>query len=104
MKPVPDFDTGSPFPFQGCRGRYPYRGKKVMHMATRSRSRSRAHWYPDWVFSIREDITRRNMDLYDRQQEQITARCHEIAPGYRDLHPADQYKIWKQARHDLHIT
>jgi len=70
-----------------------------------SRSRSAApHYYPAWVYSVREDYTRRNMAIYDRQVEQISARCREINPDYSALHPAEQYKIWKQAREDLGIS
>jgi len=61
-------------------------------------------WYPSWVYSVREDFTRRNMALYDRQMEQVSARCREINPDYFALHPAEQYKIWKQAHVDLGIS
>ena len=76
--------------------------RKQLHRAkTRSRSGDHAHWYPDWVYNVREDITVRNMDLYDRQQEQTRARCQEINPDYYSLPWLDRWEIWKQARISL---
>lgn len=72
-----------------------------MSKPARSRARPRAHWYPAYVYHVREDITRANMDLYDRQQEQIRSRCDAIRPGWRDLVWPERWEVWKQARHDL---
>lgn len=71
-------------------------------MSKKARSHSRsAHWYPDWVYNVREDITRANMDLYDRQQAQIEARCLEINPNYHTLPWLDRMDVCTQARKDL---
>lgn len=76
--------------------------RKQLHRArTRARSASHAHWYPDWVYNVREDITVRNMDLYDRQQEDIRTRCLEINPEYYSLPWLDRMDIFTQARKDL---
>ena len=71
---------------------------------TRTRSCSHDHWYPSWVFSVREDVTRANMDLYDRQQAATRARCDEIRPGWRELPWLDRQSIWTQARKDLGLS
>lgn len=76
--------------------------RKQLHRAkTRARSGNHAHWYPDWVYNIREDITMRNMDLYDRQQENIRIRCLEINPEYYSLSWPDRMNVFTQARADL---
>lgn len=74
---------------------------------TRTRTRSarpRDHWYPDWVYHVREDITRANMDLYDRQQDAVRARCIEINPSYASLPWLDQMEVYTQARKDLGLS
>ena len=74
---------------------------------TRTRSRSarpRDHWYPDWVYHVREDITRANMDLYDRQQDAVRARCLEINPSYASLPWLDRQEVYTQARKDLGLS
>ena len=70
----------------------------------KARTRSHNHWYPDWVYNVREDITRRNMDLYDRQQEQTRARCMEINPEYNSLPWLERWEVWTQARKDLGLA
>lgn len=71
---------------------------------TRTRSRSYDHWYPSWVYVAREDLTRANMDMYDRQQEATRTRCFEIDPNWRDLSWLDRQAIWTQARKDLGLS
>jgi hypothetical protein len=71
---------------------------------TRTRSRSRDHWYPSWVYSAREDITRANMDRYDREMDATRARCLEINPEYRSLPWLDRQEVWTQARKDLGLS
>ena len=66
-----------------------------------SRSRSAVRRYPAWVFHAREDIIRRNMDLYDRQQAAIDARCYEIRPDYRSLSLPERFTIRKQAEKNV---
>lgn len=73
-------------------------------MSKRTRSRSAAHWYPDWVYHIREDITRANMELYDRQQEATRARCLGINPEYSSLPWLDRMDVYTQARKDLGLS
>ena len=71
----------------------------------RARSNSTyAHRYPDWVYHVREDITRRNMDLYDRQQEQIRERCLKINPEYHSLPWLDRMEVFTRARQELGLT
>lgn len=71
---------------------------------TRTRSRSRDHWYPYWVYSAREDITRANMDRYDRETDATRARCLEINPEYYQLDYLDRQDVWTQARKDLGLS
>lgn len=68
---------------------------------SRSRSGNHAHWYPAWVYHVREDITLRNMDLYDRQQERISARCLEINPDYHSLPFPERMDVYRQARQEI---
>lgn len=76
--------------------------RKQLHSAKkRARSGNHAHWYPDWVYNVREDITMRNMDLYDRQQEAIRVRCLEINPDYYTLPWPDRMNVFTQAREEL---
>ena len=71
---------------------------------TSSRSRFHDHWYPSWVYSVREDITRANMELYDRQQAATRSRCEEISPGWTSLPWLDRQAVWTQARKDLGLS
>ena len=71
---------------------------------TRTRSRSHDHWYPAWVYSAREDITRANMDRYDREMEATRSRCLEINPAYHSLPWLDRQEVWTQARKDLGLS
>lgn len=57
----------------------------------------RVRWYPDWVFNINEDITRRNMAEYDRKRDKVPAKCREINPDYDNLPSREKYKIYKAA-------
>jgi hypothetical protein len=41
------------------------------------------------------------MDRYDALFEAASARCYEIRPDYSDLHPREQFEVWKQAREDV---
>lgn len=78
--------------------------KNSARSRSRSRSRSRLHWYPAWVYDVREDITRANMDRYDALFEAASARCYELRPDYSDLHPREQFEVWKQAREDVGLN
>lgn len=72
---------------------------------THTRSRSAAERrYPAWVFVAREDLTRANMELYDRQQDATRARCDEIRPGWTSLPFLDRMDVWTQARKDLGLS
>ena len=76
--------------------------KNLARAKARARSNGTyAHRYPDWVYHIREDITRANMDRYDREQEVIRSRCLEINPDYYSLPWLDRMGTWTQARKDL---
>lgn len=54
-------------------------------------------WYPSWVYVVREDLTRSNMALYDRQQEQIDKKCLELNPAYYSLDIRSRFEIRKEA-------
>jgi hypothetical protein len=76
--------------------------RRQLHSAkARARSSGHAHWYPDYVYNVREDITMRNMDEYDRQQEAVRTRCLEINPDYYSLPWPERWEVWKQARVSL---
>lgn len=75
--------------------------RKQLHRAKARARSNHAHWYPDYVYNVREDITRRNMDEYDRQQEAVRSRCLEIAPDYYALPWLDRWEVWKKARVSL---
>ena len=53
--------------------------------------------YPKEVYSINEDITRRNMAAYDARQAEILAKCLEIAPDYYSQDLMARHKIRKMA-------
>ncbi len=55
---------------------------------------SRHHWYPEWVYNINEDITRRNMAEYDRRMDNIFDTCRELYPDYDRLPMQEQFKIY----------
>ena len=58
------------------------------------------HWYPDWVYSINEDITRRNMAEYDRKMDKVFAKCRELDPDYDRLPMLERFKVYCKA-HDI---
>ena len=62
---------------------------------------NRYKWYPAWVYSVREDRTRENMEEYDRQQEKINRRCLEIAPNYYTLNARSRFAVRRQAEQQL---
>lgn len=68
-----------------------------------NRSRSRVSWYPAWVYVAREDLTRANMDLYDRQQAAIDARCLAINPEYNRLPLRERFDVRREAEKSLGI-
>jgi len=41
--------------------------------------------YPAWMYSPREDVTKRNMEEYDRTTEIFQQKCLEINPAYYTL-------------------
>ena len=61
----------------------------------------RVKWYPSWVFVAREDITRSNMALYDRQQEMIDKKCLKINPEYRSLDVRSRFAVRDEAVRQL---
>lgn len=58
------------------------------------------HWYPEWVFSKNEDITRRNMAEYDRKMDQTFNKCRELNPEYDRLPMQERFKVYCKA-HDI---
>lgn len=49
------------------------------------------NYYPPEVFSINEDITRRNMREYDRRRDAYYKGLHEFCPEYRSLTGRERY-------------
>ena len=43
------------------------------------------NYYPKWVYSPREDVTRENMRQYDRTKELFYKKCEELNPDYYKL-------------------
>lgn len=54
--------------------------------------------YPRWVYTAREDVTRENMRLYDKRQEQINKKCVEINPDYYKLGLRERRAIREKAK------
>lgn len=50
-------------------------------------------YYPPEVFHVNEDVTRRNMRAYDREQERIDRECRKLNPDYDKLHLVEQAAI-----------
>ena len=65
------------------------------------RSRS-VRWYPDWVYSSREDVTRANMALYEKQVKALDEKCIEICPNYYRLDIVARFNVRRQADDILH--
>lgn len=57
--------------------------------------------YPKWVFNIREDVTRENMRIYDKQQELLRQKCLEINPNYYSLGFREKRAIRERAKGEL---
>ena len=60
-------------------------------------------YYPRYVYSCREDVTRANMREYDRKKKILEDKCLEIDPDYFHLNLRHRRKIWDQAEEALGI-
>lgn len=58
--------------------------------------RNEVRWYPQWVYHINEDVTRRNMAAYDREQEQRKKRLLSFCPDYYSLSFIERLEVEKQ--------
>lgn len=45
----------------------------------------RDNWYPREVYSIREDVTRKNKQDYDHKQNKLMREVLKLAPNYYQL-------------------
>ena len=41
-----------------------------------------SNWYPNDVYNIREDVTRKNMKDYDHRQNKLLRECLKLEPDY----------------------
>lgn len=44
-----------------------------------------SNWYPNEVYNIREDVTRKNMHDYDHKQNKLMREVLKLAPNYYQL-------------------
>lgn len=54
------------------------------------------NYYPPEVYSINEDITRRNMKAYDKRREAYYTGLREFCPEYNTLRGRDRLKILRE--------
>lgn len=54
--------------------------------------------YPPWVYHINEDVTRRNMAAYDREQAEREKRLLSFCPNYYSLSFRERHEIYQQFR------
>lgn len=54
--------------------------------------------YPPEVYSVREDVTRENMRIYDQRQRLIEAKCLELRPDYYSLGLRERYEVRQRAK------
>ena len=57
--------------------------------------------YPDWVFHKNENITRKNMREYERQQAELERKYEELNPHYHKLDLYQQALIRDFVRNDV---
>lgn len=55
-------------------------------------------YYPPWVYHINEDVTRRNMAAYDREQAEREKRLLSFCPNYYSLSFRERHEIDQQFR------
>jgi Fe-S cluster biosynthesis and repair protein YggX len=60
-------------------------------------------YYPAWVYSINEDITRRNMAQYDKQQTMIVTEARKRNPNYDKLTLRERYLLKREVEKGLGI-
>ena len=57
--------------------------------------------YPPWVYSAREDVTRKSMEEYDKTKEIFYRKCTEINPDYYHLGLRERMEIKDRAEEIL---
>lgn len=60
--------------------------------------------YPKHIYSARIDITRRNMQEYDRKMDAIYDKCMEIEPDYYHLTMRERMAVREKAADLLGYT
>lgn len=55
------------------------------------------NYYPRWVYSPDENITRANMKQYEKEQNAIYNKCLELNPAFHSLKFKEQYAIKERA-------
>ena len=61
-----------------------------------ARKRNEVRWYPPWVYHINEDVTRRNMAAYDREQAERKKRLLSFCPEYYSLSFVERLEVNKE--------
>ena len=49
--------------------------------------------YPSWVYSIREDITEKNMKEYDRMKKKWYETAEKLYPDYWKMNLKERLKV-----------
>ena len=58
-------------------------------------------YYPSWIYSYREDITRENMRQYDRMRDLLYKRLLELNPDYYSLNLRERHDLINQVENEL---
>ena len=58
-------------------------------------------YYPKYVYSYREDITRANMREYDRKKKLLEDKCLEINPDYFHLNLRQRMEVRREVEEAL---
>ena len=54
-------------------------------------------YYPSWVYSPREDVTKKSMEEYDKTKEIFYKKCEEINPDYYKLSLKERMTVRDEA-------
>ena len=63
-----------------------------------ARRKDNSKWYPKWVYHINEDVTRRNMAAYDREQAKREKRLLSFCPEYYSLSFIERLEVDRKFR------
>ena len=61
-------------------------------------------YYPSYLFSIREDVTRRNLAAYDAAQEKIYQECLKRRPDYHNMPCRERVALRENVAADLNLN